>query len=412
MKRFLAVLLTCALLLSCVGLAQAEGKKSLTVWIPQYQFGDGISDQDFWDGVFDPFEEENNCEVKVEILPWGDYNTTIYTGLLNADGPDVVYVTDNYDLIQAGLLLGLDSYFTEEEKDNYILWSTGPVDANGEHVIVPMDDGVAIGYYNPDILAEAGIEGFPEEWDAFIEACKTIKDKTGKQGFLQNWGATSGTSALMLAFWPYYFQAGGTMLDENGQIAINNEAGLKTLEFLKRFADEGIFDETIVSESESVDKFANGELAFVVADLNKGSTFSKNGTKWEYFFSLKGPAGYGARTATDSFAVATQAKERGNDELAVAALKLITSGAVMDRFHSEVFYLPPFTKDATYVKDEVLYALTSEHIDSVYVVSEFEGKASFEKELQANIQMMFMGDLTPQEVLDNTMTYYLEQIKQ
>ena len=216
----------------------------------------------------------------------------------------------------------------------------------------------------------------------------------------------------MLAFWPYYFQAGGTMLDADGNIAINNEAGLKTLEFLKKFADEGIFDETIVSEGESIDKFANGELAFVVADLNKGASFTKNGVNWEYFFSLKGPAGYGARTATDSFAIAAKAKERGNDELAAKALALITSGAVMDKFHSEVFYLPPFTKDATFVKDEKLYALTSEHIDNVYVVSEFEGKASFEKELQANIQMMFMGDLTPQEVLDNTMQYYAEQIKQ
>ena len=98
--------------------------------------------------------------------------------------------------------------------------------------------------------------------------------------------------------------------------------------------------------------------------------------------------------------------------MAAKALLLITSGEVMDKFHSEVFYLPPFTKDATFVKDEALYALTSEHIDNVYVVSEFEGKASFEKELQANIQMMFMGDLTPQEVLDNTMTYYNDQIKQ
>ena len=412
MKRFVALLLTCALLAACFGVALADDKKTLTVWIPQYQFGDGISDQDFWDGVFDPFEEENNCEVKVEILSWSDYNTTIYTGLLNNDGPDVVYVTDNYDLVQAGLLLGLENYLTQEQKDNYLLWTTGPVDANGEHVIVPMDDGVAIGYYNKDILAQAGIEAMPEEWDAFIEACKTIQEKTGKQGFLQNWGATTGTSALMLAFWPYYFQAGGTMLDAEGNIAINNEAGLKTLEFLKKFADEGIFDETIVSESESIDKFANGELAFVVADLNKGGSFSKNGVNWEYFFSLKGPAGYGARTATDSFAIAAKAKERGNDELAAKALALITSGEVMDKFHSEVFYLPPFTKDASFVKDEALYALTSAHIDNVYVVSEFEGKASFEKELQANIQMMFMGDLTPQEVLDNTMEYYNAQIKQ
>ena len=341
MKRFVAVLLTCALLLSCMSFAVADEKKTLTVWIPQYQFGDGISDQDFWDGVFDPFEEENNCEVKVEILSWSDYNTTIYTGLLNNDGPDVVYVTDNYDLIKAGLLLGLENYLTQEQKDNYLLWSTGPVDANGEHVIVPMDDGVAIGYYNKDILAEAGIEAMPEEWDAFVAACKTIQEKTGKQGFLQNWGATTGTSALMLAFWPYYFQAGGVMLDADGNIAINNEAGLKTLEFLKKFADEGIFDETIVSESESVNKFGDGELAFVVADLNKGKSFTKNGVNWEYFFSLKGPVGYGARTATDSFGVSAKAKERGNDELAVKALVLITSGAVMDRFHSEVFYLPP-----------------------------------------------------------------------
>ena len=415
MKRIISILLATALLLSCVSLAAAEEKKSLTVWIPQYQFSkaeDAISDQDFWDGVFDAFEEENNCEVKVEILSWSDYNTTIYTGLLNEDGPDVVYVTDNYDLVKADLLLGLDDYLTEAEKDNYLLWSIGPVNAEGKHVIAPMDDGAAMGFVNKDILAEAGIDTFPEAWDDFLAACKTIQEKTGKQAFLQNWGAGTGTSALMLAFWPYYFQAGGVMLDENGEISINNEAGLKTLEFIKSFADEGIFDETIVSEGESVDKFANNEVAFIVADLNKGNSFTSSGVNWEYFFSLKGPAGYGARTATDSFGVSKKTLDRGNDELAVKALVLITSGKVMDEFHSRIFYLPPFTKDASYSENEAYTNLVAAHADDVYVVSEFEGKASFEKELQANIQMMFMGDLTPQEVLDNTMSYYFEQIKQ
>ena len=415
MKRVFSMLLALTLLISCVSVAAAEEKKSLTVWIPQYQFSkaeDAISDQDFWDGVFDKFEAENNCDVKVEILSWSDYNTTIYTGLLNEDGPDVVYVTDNYDLVKADLLLGLEGYLTEAEMDNYLLWNKGPVNAEGKHVIVPMDDGVAMGFVNKDILAEAGIEAFPEGWDEFLAACKTIQEKTGKQAFLQNWGATTGTSALMLAFWPYYFQAGGVMLDENGEISINNEAGLKTLEFIKSFADEGIFDETIVSEGESIDKFAAGELAFVVADLNKGNSFTNNGVNWEYFFSLKGPAGYGARTATDSFAVSKKTLSRGNDALAAKALVYITSGEVMDAFHSKIFYLPPFTKDAVYSENEAYTTLVGAHTADVYVVSEFEGKASFEKELQANIQMMFMGDLTPQEVLDNTMTYYSEQIKQ
>ena len=202
------------------------------------------------------------------------------------------------------------------------------------------------------------------------------------------------------------------MLDENGEISINNEAGLATLNFLKSFYDAGIFDDTIVSESESIDKFANGEVAFVVADMNKGNSFTNNGVNWSYFFSLKGAAGYGARTATDSFAVAMKTKERGNDALAVKALTLITSGATMDRFHEKVFALPRFTKDSVYTNNPAYDELVSAHTDAVYVVSEFEGKASFEDALQANIQMMFMGDLTPEQVLEETMTYYKEQIKQ
>ena len=135
MKRILATLLACVLLLSCMSFAAAEDKKTLTVWIPQYQFSkaeDAISDQDFWDGVFDPFEVENNCEVKVEIVGWGIYGDTFFTSLVNEDGPDLVYVTDNYDLVKRDLLLGLDPYLTQEQKDNVILWNTAPENANGE----------------------------------------------------------------------------------------------------------------------------------------------------------------------------------------------------------------------------------------------------------------------------------------
>ena len=68
MKKILALVLAAILLLSCCSFAAAEEKESLTVWIPQYQFGDGISDIDFWNAQFVDFCAENNCEVKVEIL--------------------------------------------------------------------------------------------------------------------------------------------------------------------------------------------------------------------------------------------------------------------------------------------------------------------------------------------------------
>lgn len=391
----------------------AQGGKSLTIWIPQYQFGDGIPDIDFWNQQFEDFRKENDCEVNIEILPWGDYNTTIYTGLLNNDGPDVVYVTDFYDLVKNDLLLGLDSFMTEEEIDNYLLWELAPKNEEGERCTIPMNDGAVLMFYNKDILEEAGIEELPVTWDEFIDACVTIKEKTDKIPFLQNWGATTGTSALMTSFWPYYFQAGGEVVDENGEVAINNEAGLKTLEFLYSFYEKGIFDDTITSETAMQDRFTENVLAFMaVGDSTGINSAKKNNINFGYFFSLKGPAGYGSRTATDSFAVAKKAEERGNAELAVKALKLIVSGKVMDAFHENLYSLPRFTKDSKYVKDAELDAMYTEYNDKMKIVSEFEGKPSFEKELQSNIQLMFMGDLSPQEVLDETFAYYEDQIKQ
>ena len=88
MKKLLALILMAAL---CLGLLAGCGEPAsdttteppaentepveggdtaateLTVWLPVYQFGDGISDEDFWNEKFDAFEAENNCTIKVEI---------------------------------------------------------------------------------------------------------------------------------------------------------------------------------------------------------------------------------------------------------------------------------------------------------------------------------------------------------
>ena len=66
-KKVLALVLVAVL---CVGLLAGCGTDStpsdtgsasgdpveLTVWVPVYQFGDGISDADFWNEKFDSFE--------------------------------------------------------------------------------------------------------------------------------------------------------------------------------------------------------------------------------------------------------------------------------------------------------------------------------------------------------------------
>ena len=196
MKRTLAILLACMMLFSCLSIAAAEDKPTLTVWIPVYQFGDGPDDLTFWNEHLADFAAANNCEIIVEIKPWTDYYTAAYTALAGTDGPDVVY-GPTYDFMANNLLLPLNDYFTEEEIDNYLYWNTG-LQMGGKQYCVPMMVGNArVMFYNMDILKASGITELPATWDDFIEMCKTIKaTQPDVKPFLQNWGASTGTAAL------------------------------------------------------------------------------------------------------------------------------------------------------------------------------------------------------------------------
>lgn len=196
----------------------------LTVWLPVYQFGDGISDEDFWNEKFDAFEAENNCTIKVEIQGWTDYATNIYTGLLSAEGPDVVYVTEYYDIITSELIVPLDAYLTEEDYDLYLYLTQGAYNSNGELCTFPMMPGnPCVMYFNMDMLEAAGVTELPTTWDEFYEVCLKLNEANPDvMPFTSSWGASNGVSALLTSFWPFFFQAGGSVLTETGELNMDS----------------------------------------------------------------------------------------------------------------------------------------------------------------------------------------------
>ena len=65
----------------------------LNFWFPTYASSDGeYTDEEFWEETLAPFEEENNCTVNVEIVPWDSYEEKYLTGVNSNDGPDVGYL--------------------------------------------------------------------------------------------------------------------------------------------------------------------------------------------------------------------------------------------------------------------------------------------------------------------------------
>ena len=421
-KKVLAIVLVAVL---CVGMLAGCGEDpapstsggsnvsgdpvELSVWVPVYQFGDGISDEDFWNEKFDAFEAEHNCIVNVEIQTWSDYATNIYTGLLSDEGPDVVYVTETYDLIDAGLLAPLDEYLTEEDFEKYVYLDQGAYNSEGQLCTFPMMAGnPCVIFYNMDMLEAAGITELPSTWDEFMDVCLTLKEANPDVWpFISSWGATNGVSAMLAGFWPFFFQAGGTVLDEEGNLNLDSEATLEALTYINSFKENGIFDDSIVSMDDPNGKFVNGEAAIIINGTGNASTFTGEGINWQCQLGLEGPGGLATNMSVDSLAISSYCEDK---ELAAELIKYMTSAEVMDDYHEQIYGMPSLTTDATYTEPEPFQSMYEEYSDVMYAVPSYEGSATFADVFQQNVQGMLMGQLTPQEVIDESMTYYNEQI--
>lgn len=421
-KKVLAIVLVAVL---CVGMLAGCGEDpapstsggsnvsgdpvELSVWVPVYQFGDGISDEDFWNDKFDAFEAEHNCVVNVEIQTWSDYATNIYTGLLSDEGPDVVYVTETYDLIDAGLLAPLDEYLTEEDFEKYVYLDQGAYNSEGQLCTFPMMAGnPCVIFYNMDMLEAAGITELPSTWDEFMDVCLTLKEANPDVWpFISSWGATNGVSAMLAGFWPFFFQAGGTVLDEEGNLNLDSEATLEALTYINSFKENGIFDDSIVSMDDPNGKFVNGEAAIIINGTGNASTFTGEGIDWQCQLGLEGPGGLATNMSVDSLAISSYCEDK---ELAAELIKYMTSAEVMDDYHEQIYGMPSLTTDATYTEPEPFQSMYEEYSDVMYAVPSYEGSATFADVFQQNVQGMLMGQLTPQEVIDESMTYYNEQI--
>lgn len=383
--------------------ANPDAGAVLKVWIPPYAGGDAeYNDMDFWTDQFKDFETENDCKVEVSIFPWSGYMQKITTGLNSGDGPDVIYIDTLYDLAAAGALLPLGSYFTEEEKANYYYYDMGMI--AGDQYVLPLVVGDAtVMFCNMDILKEAGFTTPPKTWDEIVTYSKKIKEvKPDIYSLIQPWGNSSGKSTMMTSFLPYFWQAGGEFLTADGKPNLDSDAGRTTLNYLKGFQDEGIFDDTIVSVGDAPAQFRSGQAAMFMGGTGMAASFTEAGINWD-FGKIEGPGGKGYWISGDSLAVVNSTKHK---ELSVKAMKHMASAKVMDQFHEKLYAAAPLTKDSKYTEDERFQEIYEKETEFFHVWPAFNNADSFYDILFKNIQSMYMGDLTTEQVIENTMKEY------
>lgn len=377
-------------------------KTKLVLWMPPFGTEESL-DKEVWGEILKPFEEENNAQVSIEIVPWSNYEEKYLTGISSGQGPDVgyMYMEMINDYIKAGAITPFDEYLTAEDRDNFFYLDKGVID--GKQYAMPIVVGSArVMFYNKAILDEAGIGEVPQTWEQFKEACQKVAD-VGKTPFLQQWGDKS-KGAMNAIFFPYLWQAGGEIFNEDGTAAaFDSEAGLRAAQFLAdlRFTD-GFMPESITSMSEDqvFGEFKAGNVAFVMGPTNQGANFTDAGVDWGFFTSLKDQK-MGTFASADSLVLVSASK---NKDLAVKMVKYMLSGPSMTKFH-EMAAFPPIAKDEEYHDDPLFKAVYEDDKDALVTLPAVQGSAAVYDNLYKNLQLMMLGQLTPEEALQNAADY-------
>lgn len=395
--RATAVGLAAALAIATAGCGtgDADSTESLTLWVPPYASGD-TTDEELWEDILAPFEEEHGVTVDVTVVPWDSYEEKFLTGTTGDNGPDVGYVYNEMlgDYIDNGMIADLTDYVTDEDRETQIYLDSGVVD--GKQIGFPFVVGGARAlYYNKDILAEAGVDELPATWDEFRDVLEQISDNTDKTPFSQPWGASS-RSVLNGTFFPWFWQAGGELFTDDGTAtAFNSEAGVETVEYLLGLYEDGLLPDTIVSldEDQARQSFYDGDVAFLLDNDKILTDAASAGIDYGVIESLEDV------TQATFVAVDELVAFEGTDtDLASDLIHFLVEGDNIAKFH-EVAAYPPVGTDEEYSGDPQLETLYTEDSDLLQTLPVLSGSTAVYDALYQNLQEVFLGQKTVEEAL-------------
>ena len=416
-KRLLSVLLCAGLIASLVvgcGGGKDAGKdgekETLSVWLPPL---DDETEKNYVP-LLDKFEEENNCELDVQIIPWDTYEEKYMTGINADEGPDVgyMYVEMFPTYIDSGAVVDMSEYLSDEDYEEYLYLDKGEM-MGGQYGVPIVTGNPFIMYYNKDILDELG-EKAPETWEDFKRICEKATKDTDGDGKIDQYGYAAGfnngdMSPLYLLNSYYYsllWQRGSDIYnDDLKSVRFNDEAGVKAVEYLKSLTPYMPEDYMSLAATDAFSSvFGGGKAAFACARAMQAQTESFKETypdlNWDYVTSLKGEQ-YGTFGAADCLTLMSACE---NKELGMKLIKYMVGSEVMTAYHKD-HYGAPMTADEPYQGDEKLERILTEDRDKWRPLQAGPCGSDILLNLTSQLQAIMSGDAEVKEALDEAADY-------
>lgn len=195
------------------------------------------------------FEEANPwVKIKMELIPWDQWNQKITTGFASGDVGNVMYNVQNPGRIQAGLLDPLDDYLTEDMLANWLPGLQKANTVNNRIYAIPMFVNPWFTTFSQTALEKHGVGDLAEAigpdrdgvtLDLIMEYGKKFGDNSTRYFF----GIPNDHGSILYWMFGSWLEAWGVKAwddaEERWQVADYDEA-VQAFEWLETAAEEGV----------------------------------------------------------------------------------------------------------------------------------------------------------------------------
>ena len=261
MKHTLVALaLVLVLLFGITGACTAEEAKPEKITV----IGD-LDGKTFLEMGVERFTQEYGIDVELITPAYYDAHDKIVTTVLGGGDADVVMLDSVWraDFVEAGIIISLDEYMTDEFKSSLMSCFTDALAVNGEYFTIPTAPNALWLYYNKDKLAEAGYDAPPTTWSELVEMSQKMIDM-GLVKYGIAWPACQAEGTICM-YTSLLNGFGGSWQDADGNWVFNDEKGVAALNVLVDTINNGIADPASITYDDrtDLDPLMAGDVAFV-----------------------------------------------------------------------------------------------------------------------------------------------------
>jgi arabinosaccharide transport system substrate-binding protein len=233
MKKILAsTLVVCALLAvaACSKTKPAEAPKGAPAELSLWTFNE--LHLKFYQSMAESWNAANpdkQIVLKGEVFPYEDMHTKLLVALQAGTGaPDIsdIEISKFPNFLKGDIQLVPLNDVIDPERANFVQARLAIYAKDGKNYGMDFHVGAEVMYYNMDLIKAAGVDiDAIDTWDDYVKAGIKVKEKTGKPmctvEVTEQW-----------SFWPLISQQNSDFLDKDGNVILDNEINVKTLQFL------------------------------------------------------------------------------------------------------------------------------------------------------------------------------------